>query len=123
LPATPRTDPYLQDLLHTVLTLDVTLLGVWRRSEHPDKHAQHEEWAANGQRPVSASSRWAAVDFAGTVSCTRGEPPDAPIATGSADSPVPHGIGSNRAARSAAILRLAQSARCILRRSSCFTSS
>src|SRR5579862_3127621 len=35
----PRTDPYSQELLHTVLTLDVTPLGVWRRSEHPDRHA------------------------------------------------------------------------------------
>src|SRR5580693_4700448 len=60
-----------------ILTLDVTPLGVWRRSERPDRHAQHEEWVTSGRRWDPASSRLAAVDCAGTVSCTRGGPPDA----------------------------------------------
>src|ERR1035441_2133362 len=96
LPATPRTDPYLQELLHTVLTLDVTPYGVWRRNERPDNHAPREEWVASGRRWALTSSRWVAVDCAGTVSCTRGASPGAEIQIVSTDSPVSHGIGRDR---------------------------
>src|SRR6202023_2368802 len=99
------------ELPHTVLTLDMIPCGIWRRNERPDKRAQHEEWVTSGRRPELASAKWVAVDFVGTVACTRDAPPDAGSGTESLDSPVPHGIGSNRAARSAAILRPLQSAR------------
>ena len=43
------------ELPHTVLALDVTPFGIWRRN------ALHKEWATSGRKSAPASPRWTAV--------------------------------------------------------------